>query len=165
MTTLVEEKGPAEAATSPSHGSVSPLAKTSANGVEDNSNAGLTASASHQIDYPALRALPTEDLAAMWTALTEASSVLIGHLNSPRFSRPESILYGPAGDVLDEVVDHLRTMRDAVLMAAEERRPRDAREAEERGRLLLLDAVTNGASWEEIADLAERAPYERAGLL
>ena len=69
------------------------------------------------------------------------------------------------GRVLDEVVDHLRTMRDAVFTAAEERRPRDAREAEERGRLLLLDAVTNGASWEEIVELTERAPNERAGLL
>ena len=165
MNAVLHEKGPAEAATSPSHGSVSPLKKTSVNGDEINSNPALTASASHQIDYPALRALPAEDLAAMWAALTEASSVLIGHLNGPRFSRPGTDLYGPAGAALDEVVDHLRTMRDAVLSAAEERRPRDAREAEERGRLLLLDAVTNGASWEEIADLVQRAPYERVGLL
>lgn len=140
--TIPETKGPAEAATSPSHGSNNPYRGNVPNMCTDNTDSAerlpLHGRQSVQIDLDALDQMGVGLLKSLYCDINTLNDVLSGMLNRPCHQSSERCYeLNTAGSLLDDLHEFLSVYEQAIINAVRTKRPTDPMDVYDRGSLLL----------------------------
>lgn len=129
-----QKKGPAEAATSPSHGSNPTPTGKNMNEKSDSTSKGAAATVT--LSKAELSALTAKHLHHVADALYVGREALLGISNEPRFRNSDDSL-NPAGDVVSKVAEFFDVLFDEVRKIATASDPVDPHMDEHRAWLLL----------------------------
>lgn len=133
---LARKKGPAEAATSPSHCSQSPTGKSNMdtnstalpNGASERDPQAPPGPMTLTIDMAALRRLSMKEIRDFRSVMHTLSDVLCGLNCQPRFAKGD--LYNEAGEILDTIIDFINGYEQAAVNVARAAAPVSSREIE-----------------------------------
>ncbi|WP_412033058.1 hypothetical protein ACLIR7_03790 [Nitratireductor aquimarinus] len=140
--TIRETKGPAEAATSPSHCSDNPHTGNEQNMCADSTDSierePLHGKPSIQIDLNALDQMGVRLLKSLYSDIRTLNNVLSGMLNRPCHQASERIYeLNIAGGLLDDLHEFLSVYEQAIINATRASKPTEALEVHDRACLLL----------------------------
>lgn len=140
--TIRETKGPAEAATSPSHGSNNPyrgnVQNMYTNSTDSVEREPLHGKPSIQIDLDALDQMGVRLLKSLYSDIRTLNNVLSGMLNRPCHQASERIYeLNIAGGLLDDLHEFLSVYEQAIINATRASKPTEALEVYDRACLLL----------------------------
>ncbi|MDX0487518.1 hypothetical protein GOC76_25360 [Sinorhizobium medicae] len=136
-----EVKGPAEAATSPSHGSTNPEKDKEMNEVHAITSASADLAHSDllscEVDMAKLRSMSMKQLHDFRNVLHTIGEVTAAFAWQPRFSNERSNTYNAAGDLVEDLCQFLGMYEHALVSVAREATPSPSSEVEWRAWTIL----------------------------
>lgn len=137
----IEAKGPAEAATSPSHGSTNPEKDKEMNEVHAITSASADPAhrdlMSCEVDMTKLRSMSMKQLHDFRNVLHTIGEVTAAFACQPRFSNERSNTYNAAGDLVEDLCQFLGMYEHALVSVAREATPSPSSEVEWRAWTIL----------------------------
>ncbi|MCG5483680.1 MAG: hypothetical protein KK482_08155 [Sinorhizobium meliloti] len=137
----IEAKGPAEAATSPSHGSTNPEKDKEMNEVHAITSASADPAhrdlLSCEVDMTKLRSMSMKQLHDFRNVLHTIGEVTAAFACQPRFSNERSNTYNAAGDLVEDLCQFLGMYEHALVSVAREATPSPSSEVEWRAWTIL----------------------------
>lgn len=110
-----------------------------------------------RLSLPSMAGYPVNELACIYDALVAAGEAILAIRNQPRCRNNDG-----AGDVLDELCEHLGNLADDAASEMKSRRPQNTWDRDARMRLLFENEVRIGGGTKSMLDLAKRLQAEAA---
>lgn len=109
------------------------------------------------VDMPALRRMPAEDLWHALDAINATWGLLNAYMCQPRYHAGEEGSRTPAGAYLESLMEVLDTVRDGICYAAEDAKPTEARDIEWRAWVRILSQAASADDLHDVAAIATEA--------